>query len=287
MNVLGVIGGSGLYELPGLANVETVAVDTPYGAPSDVLVRGTLGDTVLLFLPRHGRGHRVPPHRINYRANVCAMKLSGATHLVSVSAVGSMREAIVPGHLVVPDQTIDLTKGRTSTFFDDVAVHVPFADPVCKDLAEALATAAERGDPTGTVHRGGTYLCMEGPQFSTRAESLLYRSWGVSVIGMTALPEAKLAREAELPYATLALATDYDCWHESEEDVSVEAVLAVMRANVERAKRALVELAPRLPDAKKSRAHGILAGAMLTAPASIPEDARQRLRWLLKGPLSE
>lgn len=277
---LGVIGGSGLYEIDGLTNVTEVRVETPFGPPSDAIVKGDLGDASLLFLPRHGRGHRIPPHKIDYRANVCAMKLAGATHLVSVSAVGSMKEEIVPGHLVVVDQFIDLTKRRVSTFFEDgVAAHVVFADPVCADLAGALAGAAERAG--GTVHRGGTYVCMEGPQFSTRAESLVYRSWGASVIGMTGMPEAKLAREAELPYALLALATDYDCWHESEEDVSVEAVLAVVHKNVALARRTVVELARALPDASKSRATGALRGAIMTAKDAVSPAARERLGWLV------
>jgi len=279
-HTLAVLGGSGLYELEGLTQVEEIHVDTPYGAPSDTVIRGKLDGATLLFLPRHGRGHRIPPHAINFRANVCALKKLGATHLVSVSAVGSMKEGIAPGDLVLPDQFIDLTKRRISTFFDeDIAAHVMFADPVCNHLVESLNVAATA---TGAkVHRGGTYVCIEGPQFSTRAESLVYRSWGVSVIGMTAMPEAKLAREAELPYATLALATDYDCWHESEEDVTVEAVLAVMRKNVSFARRALGELLRALPDPKKSRAHGALAGAIMTAPDKVSARAKQSLAWLL------
>src|SRR5579883_1129356 len=228
---LAVIGGSGLYEIEGLTEVTELRQTTPFGPPSDFIVKGRLGDTTMLFLPRHGRGHRIPPHQIDYRANVCALRMAGATHLVSISAVGSMKEEIAPGHLVAVDQFVDLTKRRASTFFEDgVAAHVAFADPVCDHLASALAAAAETAG--ATVHRGGTYVCMEGPQFSTRAESRIYRSWGVSVIGMTGMPEAKLAREAELPYALLALATDYDCWHSSEEAVTVDAVLAVVRSNV-------------------------------------------------------
>jgi 5'-methylthioadenosine phosphorylase len=277
---LGVIGGSGLYEMEGLTTVTELRIETPYGAPSDVIMRGELGDTTLLFLPRHGRGHRIPPHQINYRANICAMKKAGATHLVSISAVGSMKEEIVPGHLVAVDQFVDLTKRRVSTFFEDgVAAHVVFADPVCADLQDALADAAARAG--ATVHRGGTYVCMEGPQFSTRAESRVYRSWGVSVIGMTGMPEAKLAREAELPYALLALATDYDCWHESEEDVSVEAVLAVVRKNVDVAKRTIAELSRALPDPAKSRATGALRGAVMTAHDAMAHTTRDRLAWLL------
>jgi 5'-methylthioadenosine phosphorylase len=280
--VLGVIGGSGLYEMEGLTGVKERSIDTPYGPPSDVLVEGMLGDVKLVFLPRHGRGHRVPPHQIDFRANVCALKKAGATHAVSISAVGSMKEEIVPGDFVVVDQYIDLTKRRISTFFEDgIAAHVSMADPTCSDLAGALATAAKKVHPDH-VHVGGTYVCMEGPQFSSRAESLVYRSWGVGVIGMTAMPEAKLAREAELPHATLALATDYDCWHESEEDVTVEAVIAVMQKNVANARRAIAELAKTLPDPTKSRAHGVLKGAIMTAPDKIPTQTKERLSWLLK-----
>jgi 5'-methylthioadenosine phosphorylase len=294
-HTLAVMGGSGLYEMDGLEGVRELSVETPYGPPSDVIVEGTLrsgvGEQVrLLFLPRHGKGHRLSPSNINYRANVCALKKAGATHLVSISAVGSMLEEIVPGDLVVVDQFIDLTKRRASTFFDEgVVAHVGFGDPVCKLLSSALHEAADRAvgaTPSPTpraprVHRGGTYVCMEGPQFSTRAESMVYRSWGVSVIGMTGMPEAKLAREAELPFATLALATDYDCWHESEADVSVEAVLAVVSRNVKLAQRAVRELAMRLPDPTESRAHGALAHAVMTAKDKIPEAARAKLSWLV------
>jgi len=282
-HVLAVLGGSGLYDLPGLERVEEIAVDTPYGAPSDKVVRGYLGNTALLFLPRHGRGHRVPPHGINFRANVCALKKLGATHLVSVSAVGSMKEEIAPGDLVVVDQYIDLTKRRVSTFFDEVVAHVAFADPTCAQLGAALAQASSAVHRKGSagVHRGGAYVCIEGPHFSTRAESLVYRSWGVCVIGMTSMPEAKLAREAELPFATLALATDYDCWHQSEESVTVEAVLAVMRENVDTARKAIASLAGALPDPTKSNAHGALKGAIMSDVSKVPAEARERLRWLL------
>lgn len=279
-HVLGVIGGSGLYEMSGLEGVESVKIDTPYGAPSDDLVRGRMGDTELLFLPRHGRGHRVPPHQINFRANVCALKLAGATHLVSVSAVGSMREEIEPGHLVIVDQFIDLTRRRVSTFFEDgIAGHVPFGDPVCDKLASCLADAVDREG--GKSHRGGTYVCIDGPQFSSRAESLVYRSWGVSVIGMTAMPEAKLAREAELPFALLALATDYDCWHAGEEDVSVDAVVAVVKKNADLAKRVVARVSQSLFDPKESRASGVLAHAVMTDSKTVPEATWKRTEWLL------
>jgi 5'-methylthioadenosine phosphorylase len=287
---LAVIGGSGLYDIEGLTDVHGERVETPYGMPSDIIVCGTLAGTRLLFLPRHGRGHRIAPHAINFRANICALKMLGATHLVTVSAVGSMKEAIVPGHLVVPDQFIDLTKRRVSTFFDEgVVAHVSFADPVCGDLASALADAAGRAG--GTVHRGGTYVCIEGPAFSTRAESFLYRSWGVSVIGMTAMPEARLAREAELPYAVLALATDYDAWHESEAAVDVAVVVATIQKNVALAKGAIVQLASALPDPTKSRAVGAARNGLMSA-VTVTETgtgtaadaaARKTLDWLL-GP---
>jgi 5'-methylthioadenosine phosphorylase len=278
--VLGIVGGSGIYAIPGLENVSNETVETPYGAPSADIVKGQLGPNRLLFLPRHGRHHQLPPHQINYRANVCALKKLGATHLVSLSAVGSMREDIEPGHVVVVDQYIDLTKRRPSTFFEDGIVgHVMFADPVCPLLSSALADASEAAG--ATVHRGGTYLCMEGPQFSTRAESRMYRQWGVSVIGMTAMPEAKLAREAELPYATLALATDYDCWHESAEDVSVDAVVAVLKQNAELAQRTVARLATSLPAPEQSPAYRATRNAVLTAPDEIQLATRERLSWLL------
>ena len=286
---LGVLGGSGLYEIDGLQGVREERVDTPWGKPSDAVVCGRLNGVEMLFLPRHGRGHRVAPSAINYRANVAALKQLGATHLVAVSAVGSMKEAIVPGHLVVVDQFIDLTKRRASTFFSFAAgdaaeegapvAHVAFADPVCKHLAAAVVEAAET---TGVVvHRGGTYVCIEGPQFSTRAESLLYRSWGVDVIGMTNATEAKLAREAELPFATLALATDYDCWHDAHEDVTVEAVVAVLKANVQNAKKAIVALTTRLPDPTKSIAHGAMKHAVMTDPKLVTAAVREKYRGFL------
>jgi 5'-methylthioadenosine phosphorylase len=279
--VLGVVGGSGIYDLPGLQRVETLEVATPYGAPSAPILRGELGGTTLLFLPRHGAQHQFPPHQINYRANICALKPLGATHVVSLSAVGSMREEIAPGHVVVVDQYIDLTKRRVSTFFEDGIVgHVAFAEPVCPALASALAQASEAAG--ARVHRGGTYVCMEGPQFSTRAESLLYRQWGVSVIGMTAMPEAKLAREAELPYATLALATDYDCWHESEADVDVQAILTVLKQNADLARSTVAQLAGLLPPPEQSPAFGATRHALLTPLNALTPEVATRLSWLLE-----
>ena len=280
--VLGVIGGSGLYEMAGLSDVEEVDIDTPFGAPSDTIVRGRIGDVTLLFLPRHGRGHRLAPHLINYRANVCAMKRLGATQLVSLSAVGSMRESIEPGHVVIVDQYLDMTRRRTSTFFDGgVVAHVAFADPVCPELARAAALAASHAG--AVVHEGGTYVCIEGPQFSTRAESHLYRSFGVAVIGMTAMPEAKLAREAELPYATIAFATDYDAWHETVAAVSVDAVLTILRRNVDLGKRIVAELASVLPDPASSPATHALRDSIITDKKAITSEAMDRLGWLI-GP---
>jgi 5'-methylthioadenosine phosphorylase len=280
MATLAIIGGSGLYALSELANHDEIDVETPYGAPSDKIVRAEIGGTKMLFLPRHGRGHKIPPSAINYRANICALKKLGATHVISVSATGSMKESIHPGDLVIVDQFIDLTRRRVSTFFDEgIAAHVSMADPVCPLLANAAFQAAEKAG--ATVHRGGTYVCIEGPQFSTRAESHLYRSWGVSVIGMTNMPEAKLAREAELPYATIAIATDYDCWHETNEAVTVEAVLTVLNKSLATTQRLLLELAGALPDATKSPAHGALENAVLSERAQIAKAKRAELAWLL------
>jgi len=278
---LGVIGGSGLYELEHLTDLDEIEITTPFGAPSDAIIAGTLGSTRMLFLPRHGRGHRVPPHRINYRANVLALKMAGAEQILSVSAVGSMKEDIHPGDMVVVDQFIDRTRHRVDTFFDDdgVVAHVEFAEPIDVQLASALTGAAKRAG--ATVHEGGVYLCMEGPQFSTQAESQLYRTWGVSVIGMTNFPEARLAREAELPYATLAMATDYDCWHEGHDAVTVEAVVAVMQGNVAKAKEIIVALAQAVPDPSGRPATSALAGAIITNPDSISQATRDKLRPLI------
>jgi 5'-methylthioadenosine phosphorylase len=275
---LGVIGGSGLYELPGLDAVEHTRVRTPFGDPSDEIVVGRLGATRLLFLPRHGRGHRLLPSELPFRANVWALKSLGADCLLAVSAVGSLREEIAPGHVVVPDQFIDRTRGRQaeSTFFGrGVVAHVQFADPFCPLLARALVDAA-RDAGAAAVHSAGTYVCMEGPAFSTRAESHLYRSWGAHVIGMTNLQEAKLAREAELCFATLALATDYDCWHSGHEDVQIEEILKVLAANVDLARRTVTALVPRLPAADCACPRA-LEHAIITDRALIPADVRRDL----------
>lgn len=279
--VVGVIGGSGLYEIEGLENIEEVTLDTPFGAPSDAYVTGTLDGVKMVFLPRHGRGHRLLPSEVNYRANIFGMKLLGVSRIISVSAVGSMQEQIVPGHIVIPDQFFDRTSGqRAATFFGQgIAGHVQFADPLCADLSGLLADAAE--DVGATVHRGGTYICIEGPNFSTRAESRIYRNWGVDVIGMTNIPEARLAREAEICYATVALATDYDCWHEGHDDVSVEAVLAIIRQNVATA-RSIIKATVgrmRLQHATCS-CDRALEFAIMTERSLIPADVRQSLQPL-------
>jgi 5'-methylthioadenosine phosphorylase len=279
---LGIIGGSGLYELDGLERVRELEVDTTFGKPSDRLVEGFLGETRLLFLPRHGRRHRIPPHRINYRANVLALKLAGAEQILGVSAVGSLKEAIEPGHMVLVDQFIDRTRHRIDTFFDDegVVAHVAFGEPIDAALSAIVHQAAlELGV---TAHRGGTYVCIEGPQFSTRAESLLHRSLGADVVGMTNMPEARLAREAELPYCTLAMATDYDCWHPDHDEVTVEAVLSVMQKNVEAAKAIVALAAARLPDPAESPASCALARGLITPPEAIAPEPLEKLRPLLR-----
>ncbi|HXJ33694.1 MAG TPA: S-methyl-5'-thioadenosine phosphorylase [Candidatus Eisenbacteria bacterium] len=275
---LGVIGGSGLYELPGLADVDRVRLRTPFGEPSDEIVVGRLGGTRLAFLPRHGRGHRLLPSELPFRANLCALKTLGAEWVVAVSAVGSLREEIAPGHVVVPDQFIDRTRGRTeeSTFFGHgVVAHVQFADPFCAPLSRALGDAARAQG--ATVHSGGVYVCMEGPHFSTRAESNLYRSWGAHVIGMTNLQEAKLAREAELCFATLALATDYDCWRPGHEDVQIDDILRVLAANVDLARRTVAAVAGRLPARSGCACSRALENAIITSRDAIPAAVRRDL----------
>ena len=279
---IGVIGGSGLYAMSRLENVQEVLVETPFGAPSDAYVTGTLQGRDMVFLPRHGRGHRIAPSALNFRANIYGLKQLGVEWVLSISAVGSMREDIHPGDLVLPDQFFDRTRSRVSTFFDrDVVVHVAFADPVCSVLARALHEAATQ--TSATVHVGGTYLCIEGPQFSTRAESNIYRQWGVDVIGMTNLPEARLAREAELCYATLALATDYDCWHESASDVDIEAILALLHRNVELAQEVIEQMVPQVPPTRSCPCSTALQQAIITSPEMIPDTAKERL-GLLIGP---
>ncbi len=276
MRTIGVIGGSGLYEIEGLTQIDRVKLSTPFGEPSDEYFVGRLGDAKMVFLPRHGRGHRILPHEINFRANVWGMKKLGVEWILSVSAVGSLKEEIRPGDIVIPDQFIDRTKSRASSFFGDgVAGHVGFGDPVCSDLAAHVYAAAKHVG--ARVHQGGTYVVMEGPMFSTRAESNLYRSWGASVIGMTNLPEAKLAREAEICYSTIALSTDYDCWHETEEDVTVEAVVAIIKQNVAMAKQIVKGSIERIPARRSCGCQNAAEHAVMTAPEAIPAAGRERL----------
>lgn len=282
---VGVIGGSGLYDIEGLTSTRSIRVRTPFGSPSDAITVGSLEGIRVAFLSRHGQGHLLNPSGINYRANIFALKSLGVSHVISISAVGSMKESIHPGDVVVPDQFIDLTKRRTSTFFDDgVVAHVAFGEPVCAELAQVLLSAGEKVG--ANVHRSGTYLCMEGPQFSTKAESRLYRQWGVDVIGMTNMPEAKLAREAELCYATLALVTDYDCWHETEEAVTVEAVLGTLHRNVALAKQILRSAMPSFANPIDCPCHRALDNAILTAPKRIPPAVRKKLAVLIDRALT-
>ncbi len=282
--VIGVIGGSGLYDIDGLTDVREVKLDTPFGAPSDGYVTGILGDAKLVFLPRHGRGHRLLPSEVNYRANIYGMKSLGVEHIISVSAVGSMKEEIVPGHIVIPDQFFDRTQGkRAATFFGDGVVgHVQFADPVCPELSPILADAARAVG--ATVHQGGTYICIEGPNFSTRAESNIYRSWGVDIIGMTNIPEARLAREAEICYGTVALATDYDCWHEGHDDVSVEAVIEIIQQNVATARniiKSATEMIVRKRQQRTCLCAEALKFAVMTDKNMIPAETRQALEPII------
>ena len=277
---VGVLGGSGLYEMDGLEDVRWVKVKTPFGDPSDAYCVGRLGRKTVIFLARHGRGHRVTPSDINYRANIYGLKSLGATAIISVSAVGSMKEDIHPLDIVIPDQFFDHTKRRASSFFGEgIVAHVGMADPVCRDLADVLETGARESG--ARVHRGGTYICIEGPQFSTRGESNVYRRWGMSVIGMTNMPEAKLAREAELCYATMALATDYDVWHEEHDAVSVEAVVANLNKNVATARVVLGRVLPRLGGPCGAGCPNALASAVITDPAAFPAATRKRLGILL------
>jgi 5'-methylthioadenosine phosphorylase len=279
---IGIIGGSGLYKMAGLEDVKEVAINTPFGKPSDAFVIGALDGQRVAFLPRHGRGHRIMPSEINFRANIYGMKMLGVERILSASAVGSLKEEHKPLDIVVPDQFIDRTRNRVSTFFGDGIVgHVAFADPVCTQLAEVVARSGEALDGF-ELHAGGTYVCMEGPAFSTKAESHLYRSWGADVIGMTNLQEAKLAREAEICYATIALVTDYDCWHESHESVTVDLVLENLNRNSENARRLIREAVKRLAGLERGCGCGqALRYAIITQPEEISDAAKQRLSEII------
>jgi 5'-methylthioadenosine phosphorylase len=274
---IAVIGGSGLYDIPGMKLLDKVSMNTPFGKPSDTVNILDLNGLPVAFLPRHGKGHKINPTFVNSRANIFLLKSIGVKFIISISAVGSLKERIAPRDFVIPDQIIDRTKSRVNSFFEPYAVHVGFADPFCASLAEILAEASAK---TGvTVHRGGTYVCMEGPLFSTKAESALYRSWGASVIGMTSLPEAKLAREAEICYATVALVTDYDVWKDDDE-VDISQVLSNIKANTDNVKELIKLTVPQISTETECECHSALQSAIITDPALIPETTRKA--W---GPL--
>jgi 5'-methylthioadenosine phosphorylase len=277
---IGIIGGSGLYSVPGLTDVRELAQDTPFGAPSDPYVLGTLAGRKVAFLARHGRGHRILPSELNFRANIYGFKQLGVERIVSVSAVGSLKEEHKPGEFVVVDQFVDRTRHRVDTFFGDgVVAHIAFADPVCPQLAETVGTACKKAGVVGK--RGGTYLCMEGPQFSTKAESNLYRSWGMDVIGMTNLQEAKLAREAEICYVTIAMVTDYDCWHPHHDSVTVDQIVAVLVKNAENACNVVREAVAAMPKERSCKCGSALAHAILTDRKMIPDATRKNLSLIL------
>jgi len=277
---IGIIGGSGLYNMEGLSGVKEVEIDTPFGAPSDRYIVGELEGRKVAFLARHGRGHRFLPSEINYRANIYGFKKLGAEWIISASAVGSMKEEIKPTDIVIPDQFFDRTKNRISTFFGEgIVAHISFADPLCPTLSEILYRAGM--EVGATMHKGGTYICIEGPQFSTKAESRIYRSFGVDVIGMTNLTEAKLAREAELCYATLALVTDYDVWHEAEESVTVEMIVANLTKNAETAKRIIKKAVAMIPEERKCGCATALKDAIITDRKVIPDEVKKRLSLII------
>jgi 5'-methylthioadenosine phosphorylase len=277
---LGVIGGSGVYHMEGLTDIEEVRPETPFGAPSDTIVIGTLSGRRVAFLPRHGRGHRISPTELNSRANIYALKSLGVERLVSISACGSLREDYAPRHIVIPDQIFDRTRERPLTFFGSgLVVHISFAEPFCPDLSEALYQAVRA---TGAVvHKGGAFVTVEGPRFSTKAESNVFRRWGMDIIGMTAVPEAQLAREAEICYATMAHVTDYDVWHETEETVTVEAVVKNLLANAEVAKQAIRKLVPALPEGRTCDCPHALRDAIITDRKMIPDQVRKDLDLLI------
>ena len=271
---IGIIGGSGLYEMGGVTDAHEVAVETPFGPPSDVLVLGTLEGRKVAFLPRHGRGHRISPSEINFRANVYALKSIGVERILSVSALGSLKEKYAPLHMVIPDQFVDRTFARPSTFFGrGLVAHVAFAHPFCADLGRVLGTAARAAG--ATVHEGGTYICIEGPQFSTRAESELYRSWGMDIIGMTNLQEARLAREAEICYSTLAMVTDYDCWHPDHDAVTVDQIIQNLVTNAAAARNVLRETVKNVPSGpRRCECASALSHALITAPETVPPQVK-------------
>lgn len=277
---VGIIGGSGLYKMEGLTGIEKVMIDTPFGEPSDAIILGTLEGVKVAFLPRHGEGHRLSPSELPAKANIYALKSLGVERIISVSAVGSLKEDIRPLDIVIPDQLVDVTKGRAGTFFSDGIVgHVSMAEPFCPLLSQLSFDASTKAG--ARVHKRGTYLVVEGPQFSTRAESQLYCSWGVDIVGMTASPEAKLAREAEMCYATLAMVTDYDCWHPGHDSVTVEMILTNLRKGVDTVKKALKLLLPSIPDKRDCACANALKYAIATDPKVVPEVRRKELELLI------
>jgi 5'-methylthioadenosine phosphorylase len=277
---IGIIGGSGLYSMPGFEAQQEIKLSTPFGDPSDPYVVGTLAGRRVAFLARHGRGHRLSPSELNFRANIFGMKTLGVERILSLSAVGSLKEEHAPLDFVIPDQFFDRTRGRPSTFFDrGIVAHIAFADPVCPQLSTIVHEAA--GQINVRAKRGGTYLCMEGPAFSTRAESNLYRSWGMDVIGMTNLQEAKLAREAEICYVTIAMVTDYDCWHEAHEAVTIDQIIGNLTTNADNACRLVRTVIADLPTSRACKCGAALRHAILTAPEAITQDAKQRLELLI------
>jgi 5'-methylthioadenosine phosphorylase len=277
---IGIIGGSGLYSMPGLSDVREVTLQTPFGEPSDAYVLGTLEGRKVAFLARHGRGHRLLPTELNFRANIYGLKMLRVERIISVSAVGSLKEEHKPTDFVIPDQFIDRTFNRVSTFFGHgIVAHVGFGDPTCPEVGRTIGQACKDSGVVGKA--GGTYVCMEGPQFSTKAESNLYRSWGADVIGMTNLQEAKLAREAEICYATMAMVTDYDCWHPGHDAVTVEQIVKVLNTNAENASRVVKQAVAHMPRDRKCKCGSALEFAILTDPAKIPAATRQKLSLLL------
>ena len=282
---IGIIGGSGLYSIPGLSDMREVKQDTPFGDPSDAYVLGTLAGHKVAFLARHGRGHRILPTELNFRANVYGFKQLGVERIVSISAVGSLKEEHKPLEFVIPEQFFDRTRHRVDTFFGNgIVAHIAFADPVCPQLSQVVETACKKAGVTGK--RGGTYLNMEGPQFSTKAESNIYRSWGMDVIGMTNLQEAKLAREAEICYVTVAMVTDYDCWHPHHDSVTVDQIIAVLVKNAENAATVVRETIAAMPTGRSCKCGSALAHAILTDRDKIPATTRQKLGLILDKYLS-
>jgi 5'-methylthioadenosine phosphorylase len=277
---IAVIGGTGLYQIEGLTSIQEVNIDTPFGPPSDAITIGKLGEIGIAFLPRHGKGHRISPTELPARANIYALKSLGVEHIIAVNTVGSFKPEIKPGDLVIPDQIIDRTRNRVNTFFGDgLVVHIPFADPFCPVLSQILYQAAK--ETGASVHPKGTYVAMEGPAFSTRAESRLYRSWGADIIGMTALPEAKLAREAEICYAVIACISDYDCWHETEASVTAEMIIRCLRQNIDTAKRIIRLAVGMIPEERDCDCATALKTAIITSPEVIPEAQKKKLDLLI------